>query len=135
MPFGKISLVKYFYMIDTCCLLYYNSDTEQFGVFMDEFWNGFWIGVLCWVLFSWAIQKLMIKMITHLVVKQIKEQQQTEEVLLTLEKHGNVLYCYRKDDNQFVGQAESIEEICNIFTKRFPKQNAKILKEDSAGLL
>jgi hypothetical protein len=77
----------------------------------------------------------MLKMITHLVVKQIKQQQEKEEVLLTLEKHGTVLYCYRKDDKQFVGQAETIEEISNIFMQRFPHQNAKILKEDSAGLL
>jgi len=102
---------------------------------MDEFWNGFWIGVLSWVIFSWVIQKLMLKMITHLVVKQIKQQQEKEEVLLTLEKHGTVLYCYRKDDKQFVGQAETIEEISKIFMQRFPHQSAKILKEDSAGLL
>lgn len=105
---------------------------------MDQFWDGFWIGVCSYILFAWVLNRLMIKLITKIVINHIKEEQENntkEEVLLTLEKHGDVLYCYRKDNNQFVGQAKTIEEIADIFTKRFPNYSGRILKEDSAGLL
>ncbi len=105
---------------------------------MNEFWQGFWTGVCAYIIFAWLLNRIMIKILAGIVVNQIKKEQlgvTKEEVLLTLEKHGDMLYCYRKDNNEFVGQAKTVEEIGNIFTKRFPQYTGRILKEDSAGLL
>jgi hypothetical protein len=46
-----------------------------------------------------------------------------------------MLYCYRKDTDQFIGQGESLQEIANLFVKRYPDCKGRILKEDGAEMV
>jgi hypothetical protein len=98
---------------------------------MSEFWQGVWFGLFTWWFIIWLLKQIIVSV----VVNHIKEQQKAEEVLLKLEKVGNMIYCYRKDTDEFIGQAATLQEIANIYKQRFPNNNAKILKEDSAGVL
>lgn len=103
---------------------------------MDEFWTGFWTGIFAWVAFWWLVKKALVATVLHVAKEQIAELKQAEaDVLLKLEKHGDMLYCYRKDNDEFVGQAKSLEEIAELFKKKYPNQNARIMQEDSAGMM
>ncbi len=102
---------------------------------MNEFWTGFWTGILAWFAFSWLLKKLLVALVLHVARDQIAELKQAEEeVLLKLEKHGDMLYCYRKDNDEFIGQAKSLEELADLYKKKYPNQNGRILKEDAAGV-
>ena len=100
---------------------------------MSEFWQGVWIGLLSW----WAINWILKQLIVSVVVSHIKEQQKqdTKEVLLRLEKVGNMIYCYRKDTDEFICQAPTLQEVADLYKQRYPNNNAKILKEDSSGVM
>jgi len=139
MPFGKISLIKYFEHTEVdktiICVYYYKvCFTESV---MSEFWQGFWQGILIWLLLVWVIKQLIISAVTNVVKEHIRQnpEEYGGEILLTVEKHQGILYCYRKDTNEFIGQGSTLEEIGTIFTKRYPNNKGTILKEDSAGLL
>jgi len=99
---------------------------------MSEFWTGVWTGVLSYMFVRWVLKQIFVSIvISH--IKEIKEQQE-EEVLLKLERVGEMIYCYRKDNDEFIGQAKTLQEIADIFKKRFPNNTARILQEDAAGV-
>lgn len=50
---------------------------------------------------------------------------------LRIERVGNVLYAYRKDDNQFVAQGTDLTELLNSAAERFP--NNKFFGNIAAG--
>ena len=64
-----------------------------------------------------------------------KMKEEEAEILLKIEKHNDVIYCYRKDNNEFVGQGKSLEEVAEQFKKKYPSNDARILKEDADGLM
>lgn len=101
-----------------------------------EYWDGFFTGIITWIVIVWLLRMFVTSLILKEVDKEIsKIKANTGEILLKVEKHGDVLYCYRKDNDEFIGQGSTIDELCDIFKKRYPNNSGKILKEDAAGLL
>lgn len=102
---------------------------------MSEFWTGFWTGIAVLYVLRWLIKKLLVALVLNIAKDKIEELKASEqEILLKLEKHGDMLYCYRKDNDEFIGQAKTLEELANIYKKKYPYQNGRILKEDAAGI-
>jgi hypothetical protein len=100
------------------------------------FWEGFFIGIIVWLILRSILNGLISSLILEEVKKELeKTKEDSKEILLTLEKHQDILYCYRKDNNEFVGQGSNINEIIEIFRKKYPKNNGRILKEDGAELI
>jgi hypothetical protein len=103
---------------------------------MSEFWAGAICGIVLWVGFWWALKQLLVFLVLRIAKDKIAELKAAEdEILLTVEKHNDVIYCYRKDNNEFIGQASTLEEIGNLFKKKYPNNNGRILKEDANGLM
>lgn len=102
----------------------------------DVFWTGFACGWIALYAFQWLVRKLLVMIVLKIAGDKIAELKAEEgEILLTVEKHNDVIYCYRKDNNEFVGQASTLEEIGDLFKKKYPNNNGRILKEDANGLM
>ena len=56
-------------------------------------------------------------------------------VEVTIEQHQGVLYAYRKDDQQFLGQGTDREGLIASVTKRLQGVRLKISDQDGADLL
>jgi hypothetical protein len=103
---------------------------------MDEFWIGFWAGIIAWVVFWWAVKKILVAIVLHIAKDQIAEFKRSgEEILLKLVKYDDMLYCYRKDNEEFICQAKTLQEVTDIFKQRFPNNTARILQEDADGVI
>ena len=102
----------------------------------DQFWTGFACGWVALLVLQWMIRKLVVFLVLRIAGKQIAKMKEEEaEILLKIEKHNDVIYCYRKDNNEFVGQGTTLEEVAEQFKKKYPSNDARILKEDADGLM
>lgn len=102
----------------------------------DQFWTGFAVGWFALYAVQWLLRKLLVMIVLRVAGKQIAEMKAQEgEIFLKIEKHNDVIYCYRKDNNEFVGQGKSLEEVAEQFKKKYPSNDARILKEDADGLM
>jgi hypothetical protein len=102
----------------------------------DQFWTGFACGWLVLYAVQWLVRKLIVTIVLRLAGKEIAKMKAEEgEIFLKIEKHNGVIYCYRKDNNEFVGQGATLEEIAEQFKKKYPSNDARILKEDADGLM
>lgn len=100
---------------------------------MSEFWSGVFLGIVAWVSFWWMVKQLLVWLVLRIAKEKIAELKAQEgEVLLKLEKHGDMMYCYRKDNDEFIGQAKTLEELADMFKKKYPNNDGRILKEDAA---
>jgi hypothetical protein len=100
------------------------------------FWDGVWLGILGWIVFAWFLRSMMKSLILTIAAEEIKKLElDQQEILLTVEQHQSVLYCYRKDNDEFVGQGNTVDELLAAFKKKYPNRSARILKEDGAELL
>ena len=99
---------------------------------MSEFWAGAVTGIILWLLFWWMVKQLLVWLVLRIAKEKIAElKAEEDEVLLKLEKHGDMLYCYRKDNDEFIGQAKTLEELADMFKKKYPNNDGRILKEDA----
>ena len=102
---------------------------------MSDFETGFWAGIASWILLGLVLNELKMWLIKRLVTKVVTDlKEQQNEILLRLEKHGDMLYCYRKDTEEFIAQAKTVEEICELFKKKYPFNDGRILKEDQGSI-
>jgi len=103
---------------------------------MSDFETGVLVGIGSWILLGILLNEIKIWLLKRLigkVVTDLKEQQ--GEILLRLEKHGDMLYCYRKDTEEFVAQAKTVNEIADLFKKKYPLNEGRILKDDAQGII
>ena len=61
--------------------------------------------------------------------------EELKPVEITIEQHQGVLYAYRKDDQQFLGQGTDREGLIASVTKRLQGVRLKISDQDGADLL
>jgi len=77
------------------------------------------------------------------ILKQIKElnEKERKEVVdekvgteLAIERHGNTLYAFAKDNDQFIAQGPSLDALLEDAKKRFPNRKffGVIAKDDPA---
>lgn len=77
--------------------------------------------------------KDLSKMIDHWKPKMEPESDDNlEEILIKIEQHSNTLYAFRKDNDQFLGQGATREELIESLSKKFNNVRLLISKEDGA---
>lgn len=70
--------------------------------------------------------------------KEIHQEEGTEkdpEVSIKVEQHGEQLYVFRKDTDEFLGQGKNYEELLKILQSKFQNVKFSVAKEDGAELL
>ncbi len=100
---------------------------------MSEFLEGILFGIFFWILMANLIRYWIISKIENdpEIQKMINEKiKESEIVELFVEKHQDMLYCFKKSNDEFVGQGKNLEEILEICRKKFPKESFKIVKEE-----
>ena len=87
----------------------------------------FMLGVITGIVISLLAVYLFIRRIAKEVmgeldkdITKIKEQ----FISVTIEKIDNQLFCYSKNDNQFICQGANMKEIRRKFRARFPEKTA-----------
>ena len=68
--------------------------------------------------------------------KSSKPEVQTGERPMRVERHGDAIYLYAKDTEEFLAQGNSLQEALEIVEKRFPGQTFKghLSKEEADNL-
>jgi hypothetical protein len=100
---------------------------------VSEFLEGIIFGIFFWIvgvnlLRYWILSKIENDPeIQKMVNQKIKE---LELVELVVEKHQDTLYCYKKENDEFVAQGKTLEDILEICRKKFPKDSFRIIKEE-----
>ena len=70
--------------------------------------------------------------------KEINQEEPTKdstEICIKVEQHGEQLYVYRKDNDEFLGQGKNKDEILKILQSKFQNVKFSVTKEDGADLL
>lgn len=68
-------------------------------------------------------------------IGQIDDTAKDSEILIKVEQHGEQLYVFRKDNDEFLGQGKNHEEILKILQAKFKNVKFAVQKEDGADLL
>ena len=103
---------------------------------MNDFTAGILVGIVGVYALNWILKRIMVFLVLKIAKDKIEEMKRNEaEILLKLEKQGNTIYCYRKDNDEFIGQADNLEAIADLFKKKYPHNDGRVLREDSAGLM
>ncbi len=70
--------------------------------------------------------------------KEIGQEEETEsgtEINIKVEQHGEQIYVFRKDNDEFLGQGRNYDEILKILQSKFKDVKFAVSEEDGAGLL
>ena len=88
----------------------------------------FLFGVMVGLSIAYGIIRMLGKMLYNKlvaegVIKSVEEEQAESEnkrIEMKVEKHGDVLYAFRKDNDDFVCQGADFAELKANFLRRFP---------------
>ena len=87
--------------------------------------------VIVGMLIGMALAVLLIYLYIRGLVRQVMDEldghiERAANTLMpvTVERHNGVIFCYAKDDNQFICQGATLEEVRAAFKSRFPEKTA-----------
>ena len=95
---------------------------------MEFDFASFFVGILVGLGIAYGIIRMLGKMLYNKlvedgVIKSVEEEQaesETKRIEMKVEKHGDILYAFRKDNDDFVCQGSNFEELRANFASRFP---------------
>lgn len=95
---------------------------------MSDIFNiiaGVLLGLLVGIVMLFMYVRFRISQISgnldNLIKEAIKEVEK-EMVGINIEKHNGIFYAYREDDNQFVAQGTTVEELRTAFKTVYPNK-------------
>lgn len=68
-------------------------------------------------------------------VVHVEAADDLEEIEIKLEQHSGVIYAFRKDNDQFLGQGENREQLLDRLKEKLQKVRLIISQEDGAQLI
>ena len=68
-------------------------------------------------------------------IGQETEPDAAAEINIKVEQHGEQIYVFRKDTDEFLGQGRNYDEILKILQSKFQNVKFAVSKEDGADLL
>jgi len=74
-------------------------------------------GVYGWDLREKYANRMLQKLAKHIVEEQVSSD---DLIQITVEKHNNTLFIYKKEDGQFMVQGTSFKELNDALENRFP---------------
>ena len=94
----------------------------------------FFIGVIVGVFIAYNIVKLVSRLLYNKLVSDGVIRSDAEEsgntdsqrIEMKVEQHGDVLYAFRKDTDDFVCQGANFEELRANFARRFPGHTGSV---------
>ena len=98
---------------------------------MDFDFVSFFLGVAAGVAVSYYVIRQLGKMIyqrLEAAVEQHETKAESDRIEMKVEKHGDVIYAFRVDNNDFVCQGVDLAEIKKNFVARFPGKDGAIVE-------
>lgn len=83
----------------------------------------FGIGIfILGIVYGWGLRERYANHLLQKLAKHIIEEQVSTDDLIqiTVEKHNNTLFIYKKEDGQFMVQGSSFKELNDALENRFP---------------
>lgn len=91
----------------------------------------FLLGIAVGIGIAYAVVKIVAHMVINRLVKAVEEvnSENTESTRINLkvERHGDVLYAFREDNDGFVCQGADLKELKQQFLQKFPNQVGAIV--------
>lgn len=85
-----------------------------------------------------GIKPQQLEQVMQDLKKELGQEEPTKdstEICIKVEQHGEQLYVYRKDNDEFLGQGKNKDEILKILQSKFQNVKFSVTKEDGADLL
>ena len=101
---------------------------------MDFDFGSFFVGVLVGLGMAYGVVRILGRLLYHKLVAEGVIRSEAEEsgdtdsqrIQMKVEQHGDVLYAFRKDTDDFVCQGANFEELRANFSKRFPGHTGSV---------
>ncbi len=93
---------------------------------MDFEFGSFFVGVMVGLFLAYSIIRMLGRMLYNKLVTEgvLKSEESgdtdSQRIEMKVERHGNVLYAFRKDTDDFVCQGADFAELRANFNRRFP---------------
>ena len=106
---------------------------------MDFDFGSFFVGVLAGLGMAYGVVRILGRLLYHRLVAEGVIQSAEEEaaeaesqrIEMKVEQHGDVLYAFRKDTDDFICQGSNFEELRANFSKRFPNYTGSVEGSES----
>jgi hypothetical protein len=100
-----------------------------------EFVLIFIVAVFFWIhgaYSGWKAREEHARKVTEELLKNIKVEEEEEDnlVQITIEEHQGILYVYDKENNSFMAQGKTREELEDNLSSRFPGKRFAASSED-----
>ena len=102
---------------------------------MTDFWLGLVIGFVIALVLSYMITDYIgTRILRRLQQEMAAEDSVLEEVVVRVERVGDVIYCY-DESNQFVCQGRDVKEIEQAFKDRYPDRACVLILRGEKDIL
>jgi hypothetical protein len=103
---------------------------------MTDFWLGLVIGFVVALVLGYMITNYIATWLLHKIQLELQDKLDTEleEVVLRVERVGDVIYCY-DDHNQFICQGRDVQEIEQSFRDRYPNGDCVLILRGEKDVL
>jgi hypothetical protein len=102
---------------------------------MTDFWLGLVIGFVVALVLSYMITDYIgTRILRRLQQEMAAEDSVMEEVIVRVERVGEVIYCY-DEANQFVCQGADVNEIEQAFRDRYPNRYCVLILRGEQDVL
>ena len=106
---------------------------------MDFDFGSFFVGVLVGLFMAYGVVRILGRLLYHKlvaegVIKSVEEESgdtDSQRIQMKVEQHGDVLYAFRKDTDDFICQGANFEELRANFSKRFPNYTGSVEGSES----
>ena len=92
-------------------------------------------GIFIGIVFAIVLIYLYIRGLVHEVMAEVDQMvavAQSQMMPVTLERESGQIYCYAKEDRQFICQGSTLAEVRQAFKARYPDRTAYLDGGDSA---
>ena len=101
---------------------------------MDFDFGSFFVGVLVGLFMAYGVVRILGRLLYHKlvaegVIKSVEEEAaetESRRIEMKVEQHGDILYAFRKDNDDFVCQGSNFEELRANFSRRFPGHTGSV---------
>ena len=99
---------------------------------MDFDFGSFFVGLIAGLAIAYLIVhqlgKMIFRKLEAAVEAEIEAKTNPDRIEMKVEKHGDVIYAFRVDNNDFICQGADFAEIKRNFVARFPGKDGAIVE-------
>jgi hypothetical protein len=96
-----------------------------------EYFLAFLAGMItAMLILRWAVRRVIDRVVDRLLPEVVQETDQDDGIRLKLEFDQNTYFTYNTENNQFVCQATTVQQLRERLSEMFPGQTATIVEGD-----